>query len=102
MATEGCYSPDCHFTGTANISYAAPGPCTKTSGYISSAEIRDIIWQGGDEENTGVSVHQYHDGASNSDIIVYNDDEWVAWMSDVTKSTRTDWVKRLNFGSVSD
>jgi GH18 family chitinase len=102
MADPGCTGVHCKFTGSANVSNAEPGRCTGTSGYLGAAEIRDIIWQGGDPEHTGYTVKQYHDKASNSDILVYNEDNWVAWMSDTTKATRIDWVRGLNFGGVSD
>lgn len=44
---------------------AEPGPCTNTAGYISNAEINEIILGGG-------NMKTYHDGGSNSDILVYD------------------------------
>lgn len=102
MAEEGCTGVMCRFLGTSTESLAAKGPCTNTSGYISSAEIREILYQGQDSENSGYRVETYHDHASNSDIMVYNEVEWVAWMTDVTKRTRIDYYRGLNFGGVSD
>jgi GH18 family chitinase len=43
MAEAGCTGPDCTFTGTKLESHATPGRCTGTSGYISDAEICEII-----------------------------------------------------------
>ncbi|PGH10677.1 hypothetical protein AJ80_07433 [Polytolypa hystricis UAMH7299] len=95
MAEAGCTGPDCQFTGSANVSDAAGGPCTDTGGYIAAAEIRDIIRRGG-------NVNTWYDQSSDSDIVVYNDLEWVAWMNDETKSNRIGWYRGLNFGGVSD
>jgi chitinase len=72
MATAGCTGPMCKFTGTADESYAKKGVCTDTSGYISNAEINLI------KEQKGDSVQMWQDSASNSDIMVYDNTEWVA------------------------
>ncbi|KAJ4376059.1 hypothetical protein N0V83_001340 [Neocucurbitaria cava] len=101
MAETGCTGPDCKYTGSSTESDAMPGECTGTGGYISNAEIREILSKGADDRS-GYTVKTWHDGASNSDILVYNDVEWVAYMSETTKSTRTDWYKGLNFGGTSD
>lgn len=75
------------------------GPCTNTNGYIAAAEIRDILHQCQvGERNVGT----YHDGASNTDIVVYDDVEWLAWMFDKTKSSRIQWYQGLNLGGASD
>lgn len=102
MAEKGCVGEMCRFAGSRNTSEAQKGYCTKTAGYIANAEIREILWQAKDSENTGYTTVTYHDGASNSDMLVYNDMEWVAYMTDTTKGTRTDYYKGLNFGGVSD
>jgi GH18 family chitinase len=101
MKEGGCTGPMCRYTGTATESDAEPGECTDTRGYISNAEIRDILAKGADS-HSGYTAKTWHDGASNSDILVYNDVEWVAYMSDATKGTRSDWYKGLNFGGTSD
>ncbi|KAF2261554.1 glycoside hydrolase [Lojkania enalia] len=101
MEDAGCDGPNCRFTGSRNESDAMPGQCTETGGYISNAEIREILANSKDS-HIGYEVKSWHDGASNSDMLVYNNFEWVAYMSDTTKQTRTDWVKGLNFGGTSD
>ncbi|KAH8178372.1 killer toxin alpha/beta [Sarocladium implicatum] len=73
------------------------GPCTDTAGYISSAEIREILWN-----RQIMGAREWHDKDSNSDIVVYKGTEWLAWMNDKTKSSRIDLYKGLNFGGVSD
>ncbi|CAI4212148.1 unnamed protein product [Parascedosporium putredinis] len=102
MAEPGYKEPMCQFTGSSTESDAAKGPYPDTRGCIASAEIRQILLDGQYPECIGYYVESYHDGPSNSDILVYNDEEWVAWMTDTTKSTRILWVKGLNFGGVSD
>lgn len=54
----------CTFEGGRLDSKAAPGECTDTPGYIADAEINYII---AFEED----VETWHDGASNSDLMVY-------------------------------
>ncbi|KAJ6448445.1 glycoside hydrolase superfamily [Mycena sanguinolenta] len=92
MTTAGCTGPLCTFTGPS--SGATPGPCTNTAGYIANAEINQIIAAGG--------VQTFHDGPSDSDILVYNSVQWVAYMDDDTKASRTLTYKGLNMGGVSD
>ncbi|KAJ7664540.1 glycoside hydrolase superfamily [Mycena polygramma] len=92
MTTAGCTGPMCTFTGPA--SGATPGSCTQTAGYISNAEIDKIIAAGG----TTIT-----DAASNSDIVVYNSVQWIAYMSNTTKAGRTTLYKSfLNMGGTSD
>ncbi|KAF2826309.1 glycoside hydrolase [Ophiobolus disseminans] len=101
MKSSGCAGPDCEFTGSSTKSNAAPGKCTKTNGYISNAEIRDIIIEGANDRS-GLNLKRWYDADSDSDMIVYNDVQWVAWMNDPTKARRTDYYKSLNFGGTSD
>ena len=65
MAQDGCWEPMCDFTGTRTESDATPGRCTGTGGYLAYAEIMEIIKTRGD-------IQTFHDGASNSDILLYN------------------------------
>lgn len=67
MADASCYTHDCLYTGTASQSDAAEGPWTGTAGYISDAEIYDII------NNNSSRVNQnYFDTTSNSRNVVYD------------------------------
>lgn len=65
MAQAGCDGFDCFFLGERLESPAAKGRCTDTGGYISNAEIDEII-------ALGEVTNQWHDIDSNSDILVYN------------------------------
>ena len=104
MAQEGCFGEMCRYLGTGpqgKTSLAAKGSCTNTAGYLANAEIREIISLAQDPES-GYTAMTYHNHASNSDVLVYDGSEWVAYMTDTTKETRTNWYKSLNFGGVSD
>lgn len=94
MAQNGCWGPLCEFTGSRTHSDANPGRCTDTGGYLALAEIDEIIW-------SGQADQQFHDGASNTDVILYKGD-YVAYMTPTTKDTRrSDW-KNLNFAGTID
>lgn len=63
MAINDCWGPMCEFTGTKTESDANPGRCTKTGGYISNAEINEII-------RAGIG-QLLHDHESNTDVLLY-------------------------------
>ncbi|KID67803.1 class V chitinase Chi100, partial [Metarhizium brunneum ARSEF 3297] len=94
MAKEGCWGPTCGFTGSRTQSTANPGRCTNTRGYLAYAEIKEIISAGG-------NVRTFHDGDSNTDVLLYNGD-YVGYMTPTTKDTRrTDW-REFNFAGTID
>ncbi|GFF93568.1 killer toxin subunits alpha/beta [Aspergillus udagawae] len=93
MAEAGCTGPMCKFTGTSRISNAAKGRCTDTGGYISNAEIDEII-------NSGKVTKQWTDVGSN--FLVYNDTEWVAYMDDDMKAARAKFYDSYNFAGTTD
>lgn len=97
MADAGCYGPQCVFTGTASQSNAAEGPCTGTAGYISDAEINDIV------TNNASRVNQnFLDVTSNSRIVVYDDVQWVATMDSSILSERQTLYKGLELGGTTN
>ncbi|KAK3939523.1 hypothetical protein QBC46DRAFT_459640 [Diplogelasinospora grovesii] len=103
MAEAGCTGPTCTFLGDRLNSPAAKGRCTDTSGYISNAEIDEIINSSDPDPEVGTYlVETFHDGASNSDILVYEGTEWVAYMSKTTKQTRREHWKGFNFAGTID
>ncbi|KAI3322279.1 glycoside hydrolase family 18 protein [Xylariaceae sp. AK1471] len=93
MATAGCSGPNCLFTGSPRVSNAAKGRCTGTSGYLSDAEISEII-------ATGNVNKQWIDADSN--ILVYNDTEWVACMNTSIKKSRETLYASYNFAGTSE
>jgi hypothetical protein len=93
MTTPGCTGPMCTYTGPQ--SGATKGPCTATAGYIGNAEIRMLL------DNGHPGVVKFEDD-SGSDIVVYNDVQWVAYMTEERKQGRIQTYRNLNFGGVSD
>ncbi len=96
MAEAGCFGPQCTFLGSAGDSHAEPGPCTQTAGYIANAEIQAII------ANSSRINQNFLDPDSNTNILVYDNTQWVGWMSDDTKALRTSLYKDLAMGGTSD
>ncbi|KAH8894676.1 glycoside hydrolase, partial [Thozetella sp. PMI_491] len=95
MAENSCVGPTCLFTGDRDNSDAAPGPCTNVAGYISNAEIEEII-------SYGWGQQVFEDGDSASNILVYNDTQWVAYMSEDVKTTRRNQWQGYNFAGTID
>ncbi|KAF2969289.1 hypothetical protein GQX73_g4264 [Xylaria multiplex] len=93
MEQARCTGPSCKFTGSPRVSNAAKGRCTGTSGYLSNAEIDDII-------TYGKVNKQWVDADSN--ILVYNDTEWVAYMNASIKLEREILYASYNFAGASD
>lgn len=89
MSLPGCDGPMCTYTGPA--SGAKPGLCTQTAGYISNAEIQDII-----QRDPTAKVR--YDQASDSNILTYGGDQWVAYMDDNIIASRMKSYRAMNFG----
>lgn len=94
MAKTGCHKPYCHFTGPK--SGAEPGKCTKVGGYLANYEIAQIIEDGKKGKR---KVSQYYD---DGDVIVYDGDNWVSFLTTESYDKRQDWVDSENFGGTSD
>ncbi|ODA80986.1 hypothetical protein RJ55_03946 [Drechmeria coniospora] len=94
MSKAGCVDPMCTFEGDRYNSEAMPGVCTGTEGYLSNAEINRI-------QSVQSNVRTWHDH-SNSDIMVYDDTEWVAYMTTTTKNTRRKHWKNHQFAGTID
>ncbi|GKZ65110.1 hypothetical protein AnigIFM50267_007274 [Aspergillus niger] len=80
MADPNCWGPDCLYTGDRLSSDAKKGECINTAGVVKS----------------------YVDTTSNSDILIYDNDEWVSYMSADTKRTRTTLYSVWGLGEPSD
>jgi hypothetical protein len=96
MAEAGCWGPSCVFTGDRLNSNAKKGKCTGTAGYIADAEIAEIL------NDPGRVVKHFVDSSSNSDVLVYDDTEWVGYMSASTKRTRAALYSAWGLGGTSD
>ncbi len=95
MADASCHTEQCQFTGTRLESNAKKGPCTDTAGYISDAEIKDVI-------RSGRINHNYIDITSHTNIIVYDDTEWIGFMTPDMKDVRKNYYKELGMGGITD
>ncbi|KAI9778945.1 MAG: hypothetical protein M1816_003793 [Peltula sp. TS41687] len=93
MMQGGCTGVMCTFVGPDSA--AAKGRCTGTAGYISNAEINEII-------DNNPSATKMYDAGADSNLLVYDSTEWVAYMDDKTKESRTNFYKTLNLGGTSD
>ncbi|KAF1972056.1 glycoside hydrolase [Bimuria novae-zelandiae CBS 107.79] len=93
MEQAGCDEEMCTFTGSPRVSNAHKGRCTDTAGYISNAEIQEILDRG------NVNRQWTSEG---SNILVYNDTEWVAYMSDDMKTKRSAFYDSYNFAGTTD
>ncbi|KAH8901597.1 glycoside hydrolase [Thozetella sp. PMI_491] len=95
MSDPSCTGPMCTFTGGYDDSTAEPGLCTQTAGYISNAEIYNLLQQGSGNAKT------WYDTDSNSDIMTW-DGNWVAFMSEATRSSRRNYWQGFNFAGTID
>ncbi|KAG5655689.1 hypothetical protein KAF25_009188, partial [Fusarium avenaceum] len=96
MAEAGCYGPDCLYTGNKLESPAKKGKCTGTGGYIADAEINEII------KDQSRVTKRYLDTTSHSDILVYDNTEWVSYMSSTTKMAREALYSAWGMGGTTD
>ncbi|KAL7945747.1 glycoside hydrolase family 18 protein [Trichoderma barbatum] len=81
--------PLCKFKGPNST--ATPGECTGTAGYISNAELEEIINL--DSNDTLVD----YDSQSDTTMVFYGSN-WVAYMPDESKANRTALYKAANLG----
>ena len=93
MTQAGCTGPMCKYVGPDSA--ATPGNCTDTPGYIADAEINRIL-------NNDSSAKKTYDKSSDSNILVYDTLQWVAFMDGDTKRSRTDYYQGLNMGGTTD
>ncbi|GAM87637.1 hypothetical protein ANO11243_056640 [Dothideomycetidae sp. 11243] len=93
MTTPGCWGETCTYTGPT--SGATPGRCTGVAGYISNWEIEEIIRTGGS------SVQQYNT-LGGGEIVVYNNNQYISWLSPSTYNARSDWAHSQGLGGTSD
>ena len=96
MTKAGCTGPDCTYVGPE--SSVAKGQCTQTAGYISNAEIDALALL----NYTSDQVRTFYDPGSDSNFLVYNETQWVAYMDDTTKTSRTNWYRDLNMAGTVD
>ncbi|KAL5337697.1 hypothetical protein BJX70DRAFT_409027 [Aspergillus crustosus] len=96
MADPACHGPDCLYTGDQLNSNALKGKCTSTAGYLADAEIEEIL-----ADPKRVNQH-FVDPTSHSDILVYDNTEWVGYMGSDTKNTRSKMYRSWGLGGTTD
>ncbi|PTB47685.1 glycoside hydrolase family 18 protein [Trichoderma harzianum CBS 226.95] len=85
--------PLCRFKGPNST--ATPGECTGTAGYISNAELQEII----DLDSNDTRVD--YDPQSDTYMVFYGSN-WAAYMPDESKAFRTALYKASNLGGTVD
>lgn len=92
MIDPYCTGSTC--TQIGNASGATPGCYTKTAGYISNTEIRDIL-------ANNPTAKTFTDWEK-ADILIYNDDQWVSYMDENTKARRINMYRAMSFLRTAD
>ncbi|KAL4782104.1 glycoside hydrolase superfamily [Aspergillus varians] len=93
MTDADCTTPECKFAGPQTT--AIPGVCTRTPGILAIAEIESLIIDG------DINV-VYYDPDSDSNILVYNETQWVAFMSKNTMRHRVEYYKSMKFAGYAN
>jgi GH18 family chitinase len=93
MAHPNCDSEGCAFTDSARVLNAKPGRCTDVGGCIANAEINEILDIGNFNKRWA---------KEGSNIMVYNNTEWVAWMDDAMKISCSSFYDSYNFAGTTD
>jgi hypothetical protein len=93
MTTPGGSGDMCTFTCSA--SGATPVPCTGVASHISDAEIKQIA--GSNRVN-----YNFLGPGGQTNILVYDNVQWVGWVGPTTKAPRVSLYQGLNMGGVSD
>ncbi|RDW74489.1 uncharacterized protein DSM5745_07151 [Aspergillus mulundensis] len=93
MVDPDCTKPECRFTGPRTA--AIPGMCTRTPGLLAIAEIEALMIEGDINES-------YYDAASDSNVLVYNETQWVGFMSKSTMRRRVERYRRMNFAGFAN
>lgn len=93
MATPGCTGEMCRYTGPG-----IPGKCTQTKGFLSNAEIEQIL----QSKNEYSGAYHLFSADSDSDVLVYNNNQWVSYLSKTTKATRKFYYESLGFLGIAD
>ncbi|KAI8157845.1 hypothetical protein K4K49_005092 [Colletotrichum sp. SAR 10_70] len=77
------------------------GRCTGTAGCIANAEIKEIISSGGSKRQYRVVTH-FLDASSHSDMLVYDNNQWIGYMSESTKAARVKLSAGLGMAGTTD
>ncbi|KAI2624403.1 glycoside hydrolase superfamily [Hypoxylon sp. NC1633] len=92
MTDPDCSGPMCTYVGPESA--AKTGRCTGTAGILAKAEIDEII-------AANDNIQQFVD-VSDSNVLIYDSDQYVSYMNDDKKAWRTEIYKSGKFGGTSD
>ncbi len=90
MTTPGCTGPMCTYDAAG-----AAGRCTQTEGYLAQAEINEII-------ATNPTAQLLIDSSSNTNILIYNQTEWVGYIDAGNQWDRGALYQYIGFGGTSE
>jgi chitinase len=93
MTSTSCYGPLCTYTGPN--SGAEVGTCTQNAGFLSNTEIYTII-------GTPSRNPQLYSDNVYGDILVYDSNQWVSFLSPSSYEARKGAYEYGNFGGVAD
>ncbi|KAI6778036.1 glycoside hydrolase family 18 protein [Emericellopsis cladophorae] len=79
MVDGDCCTEECSFTGSLVVSDATLGPCTSEGGILANAEILEIL------DDSSRVKHNFLDQHTHSNVLVYDDNQFISWMSEDVK-----------------
>ncbi|KAL1614507.1 hypothetical protein SLS54_009680 [Diplodia seriata] len=95
MREAGCDGPECAFDNDTAAAWSVAS-CTQTPGLVANAEIgvmREVARKG---------TRAWFDEGSGSDVLVYGDGQWVAYMGEETRRARAERYRVLGFAGTAD
>lgn len=96
LADPSCTGPSCRTKGKRDEAslHSTRGLCTNIAGYIGNAEVVAIAQSSGNKF--------WYDKESDTQMVTYDRDSWVAFMTPEIKASRKKKFKNLNLGGTGD
>ncbi|KAG6002439.1 hypothetical protein E4U43_001120, partial [Claviceps pusilla] len=96
LADPSCTGPSCRTKGKRDEASlrSTRGLCTNIAGYIGNAEVVEIAQSSGNKF--------WYDKESDTQMVTYDRDSWVAFMTPQIKASRKKKFKNLNLGGTGD
>ncbi|KAG5952739.1 hypothetical protein E4U53_000009 [Claviceps sorghi] len=96
LADPSCTDPLCHTKGKRDEAskHSTRGLCTNAAGRISNAEI-DLV-------SKSFGNKAWYDQTSDTQMLLYDKDSWVSFMTSAIKESRKKKFKNLNLGGTAD
>ncbi|KAJ4297052.1 hypothetical protein N0V88_003969 [Collariella sp. IMI 366227] len=102
MVDASCRGSECLFTGDRMNSNVKKGRCSGTADYLADAEITEIMAGGASDKRSSRVVTSYVDPTSNSDILIYDGNQWVSYMGPGIQARRSNLYKAWDLGGTTD